>query len=118
MPETAAFAPKTGPLTGHADVLAGEPTVDEVNTAKDVFSLSVKPSLSRVVTPVSPYALILTANVSDIMQSLRLGPVALEHAQADRVDLDLEHRLDARPLEAELETARAREQRDRPHGRI
>jgi hypothetical protein len=33
MPETAAIAGKTTPLTGHADVLAWESAVDEVNIA-------------------------------------------------------------------------------------
>jgi hypothetical protein len=32
-PERAALAPKTGPAAGHADILAGEAAVDEVNIA-------------------------------------------------------------------------------------
>jgi hypothetical protein len=31
-PETAALAPKTGPRSGHAEVLARESSVDEINT--------------------------------------------------------------------------------------
>jgi hypothetical protein len=33
MEEAAALAPKTGPVAGHAEVLARPSTVDEINTA-------------------------------------------------------------------------------------
>jgi len=49
------------------------------------------------------------------MQSLGLWPVALEHAQANRILLHLEDGLDARAVEAKVEAPDAAEQRDSPH---
>ena len=122
MPETAALAPKTTPLAGHADVLTGEPSVDEINTGG-----VVSPGRSRISKPFSVGACSVSLQVSasslkcgrvhfaNVIDTLYLRPVPLEHRQTPRVILDLRHRLDAGAAQAQLEAAHAAEQRQRPH---
>jgi hypothetical protein len=118
MPETAALAGKTGPFTGHADVLAGESSVDEINTggtswrSSQPFSVGAWSDSDHVSASPSKCGRVHFANV---VKACYLRPVALEHLQAPWIVFDLEHRLDARSLESQLEAADATEQRDRSH---
>ena len=43
-PETATLTPKTGPSTGHAEVLAGEPSVDKISGGPFIGSCAVNAS--------------------------------------------------------------------------
>ena len=108
-PETAAFAPKTGPVAGHAEVLAGESAVDEVNIAtgetswrsSQPFSVGAVSDSDHVSASSGKCGRVHFANVID---ALYLRPVTLEHAQAPRILFDLHDGLDARALKPKLES--------------
>jgi len=82
-PERAALAPKTGPATGHAEVLAGESPIDEVAVAKTVartdpvlsFAFSVGAGPVPQLSVPSDARRFLT-HVSDIVHSFYVGPVS------------------------------------------
>src|SRR5215471_1184860 len=119
-PQTAALTPKTGPSTGHADVLAGEPTVDEIRTGEtswrssQPFSVGAVSVSDHVSASSGPCGRVHFANVID---TLRMRPVPRENAQAQRVLLHLEHGVDACPFESNLKPAHAAEQREGFHSR-
>jgi hypothetical protein len=128
MEETAAVAGKSGPLTGHAEVLARPSSVDEINVPPWCVAKPPVESSDRAwsvekaasATPLLVMALLLKqwtvqAEGSDISYPQRMGPVAGEHFEAPRILFDLDERLDARTIEAELEAAGAAEEANGTH---
>jgi hypothetical protein len=112
MPETAAVTGKTTPLTGHADVLAGESAVDKVNSVGVVsppsrcskpFSFGARSDSDHVSASSLKCGRVHFANV---VNALHLRPVPREHRQTPGIVFHLQHRLDASPLQPLLETRR------------
>lgn len=122
MEETAAIAPKTGPLTGHTEVLAGPSAVDEIRTGgvlsppsriSKPFSVGANSDADHVSASSAPCGRVHFANVGE---SLGKGPVAGEDFTAPLVGFDLEQGSDSCSVEANLEASRTTEQTQRKHG--
>jgi hypothetical protein len=122
-PETAALAPKAGPVAGHAEVLAGESAIDEINTGGTVsppsrcskpFSVGASSDSDQVSASSAKCGRVHLANVGE---ALTVGPVTLKNAQAPGVVLGLQDCLNASSFEADLEAAGARKERYRTHSK-
>jgi hypothetical protein len=103
-PETAALAPKTGPCAGHAEILAGESAVDEVNSTGGVASPPVLCSqpFSVGVGAVSDSDQVSASSakcgrvhLANVCDSLDIRPVPFQNAETPRVGLSLQHGPDA-----------------------
>jgi hypothetical protein len=94
-PESASLAVDACSEPSGTDILAGEPSCDEIHG----LELGV-------------------GDGSDVVKASDIWPVSSEHTQAEGVRLDLPSALHAGPLEAEIHASNPGKQASEPHGVI